>query len=155
MNEGLRSTVRLNNKRILAGVCGCLLLSGACDPARDAMLAKGADDYARETIEVVRTKGISGLRPMLDPKTAAMPGVDAAIARMRQALPSSEPDSIVLVDGDISTESGVTTSKLAYRVYGRNSTARADVWLVLRDGRQYVETLRIEQVAGSPTKITP
>jgi hypothetical protein len=92
---------------------------------------------------------------MLDPKTAAMPGVDAAVARMRQALPSSEPDSIVLVDGEISTESGVTTSKLAYRVHGPNSTARADVWLVQRDGRQYVETLRIEPVAGSPTKITP
>lgn len=125
-----------------------LLSSGGCTQ-RGLDEFRASDALARSAIEGVRTGGVDGLRPHLDPETARLPQLDAEVRTMRAALPSQAPDAVQLVTSE--TESGWrnSTTRLLYRIRGQGKCAEAELWIENRGGTRKVETLRISDLPGS------
>lgn len=115
----------------------------ACSPPDPGDELRKADALARTSIEAVRSGGVSGVRPHLAPETAGAPELGAEIARMRQALPQTAPDTVQLVASEIERGARGSVTRLRYLVRGRDRSAEAEVWVENRDGSPVVETLRI------------
>lgn len=116
-----------------------------CSPPVDTNEIAADDHFARETIEVLRARGVEGIRPRLLKTTAALPGMISAVNRMRALLPSVPPDSVRLLGGDINAEGGTTRAKLEYIVGGQGLNSRVQIWIVRIHGIPYIETLRVTQ----------
>jgi hypothetical protein len=130
----------------MVGFAAILLTPSGCFPVNAHEIAN-ADHLARETIEALRENGIEGVRPRLKPQTAAAPNLEVEVARMREALPRGKPDSVSLVEGNVSQEHGILLSKLTYRVRGGNAVSRVDVWIEHTGDRRYVQTLRVVPIS--------
>lgn len=127
-------------------VAWLLSVAMACSGAVDVQQVERADEFARETIEVVRAEGLSSLRPRLDPATARDRDLAAKVAEMRSVLSPTTPDSVHLVSGEVNVDGSKTKTELVYHVFSGTVTSRVDIWIVERGGKQFVETLRVSEV---------
>lgn len=131
-------------------VAGLLLSTAGCVAAFDTDEVLEVDRLGRETIEALRTGGLDSVRPRLAAATRADPDLAAEVAKMRQALPESVPDTVELLSADGTDESGTMVWALAYAVRSGPRTARVDLW-VRREGKALVvETIRVTADEGRP-----
>ena len=113
-----------------------LLLATACEVDREA------DHFARSFIAHLRTGDSAGFA-LLEPRSEVSRAGWARIAAMARSLPQDSLESIHLLESDRGVDEQGAYTRLTYELRSATERALVELWLVNRDGRTFVNTVRI------------
>ena len=115
---------------------GALLLATACGVDHEA------DQFGRTFLTHLRARDSAGFAH-LEPRSEVSRGGWAPIAAMADALPDDSLESIHLLESERGVDEQGAYIRLIYELRSATKRAHVELWLVRRDGRTFVNTVRI------------
>ena len=125
---------------------GALLLATACGVDHEA------DQFGRTFLAHLRGRHPAGFAH-LDAGSELSRGGWAPIAAMADALPDDSLESVHLLESERGVDEQGAYIRLIYELRSATERAHVELWLVHRDGRTFVNTVRIRpHVTSEPLR---
>jgi hypothetical protein len=119
-------------------VCLALVIVGvACRPE------SADDDFARQFIEHVRTGADVGASLREPGSKISDSSWSYFVGQFARHFPGGHLDTIQLVEWERGGDDEGQYRKLTYALKGSTQEVQAEVWLVTKEGRRYVNTFRV------------